>query len=73
MNRSGIKIGLLKIILRLNKNIADPKGMLIPGIETGNKKGAVKIIHDMKIPRSPIISRNPSNVIPSSGIFVEIS
>ena len=73
MKRSGIKIGLSNIILILNKKIAEPNGMLIPGTETGSKKGAVKIMQDMKRPRSPIISRNPSNLIPSSGIFKEIS
>ena len=73
MKRLGIKIGLLNPILILNKNMAVPKGILLPGIETGSKNGAVKIIQDIKSPRSPIISRNSSKVIPSSGIFEEIS
>jgi len=73
MTRLGIKTGLSDSIPRLIRNIADPKGMLIPGIETGSKNGAVKIMQDMNSPRSPIISRNSSKLIPSSGIFEEIS
>jgi predicted transcriptional regulator len=53
--------------------MADPKGILDPGISTGSKNGAVKIIHDMKRPRSPIISRKASKVMPSAGILEEIS
>ena len=72
MRRLGIKIGLLKIISLLIRNIAVPKGILVPGIDTGSRKGAVKTIHDMKRPRSPIISIKSSKVIPSDGISDEI-
>jgi hypothetical protein len=69
MKRLGIRIGLLKIISLLIRNMADPKGILDPGIDTGSKKGAVKIIHDIKRPRSPVISKKSSKVMPSVGIL----
>ncbi len=73
MKRLGIKTVRLNIILILIKNMANPNGMLIPGMDTGSKKGAVKITQDMKRPRSPITSRKSFKVIPSPGIFEEIS
>jgi hypothetical protein len=47
--------------------------MLDPGIDNGSKNGALKITHDMKSPRSPITPRKSFNVMPSMGIFLEIS
>lgn len=73
MTLSGINTGLSDAIPRLIKNMADPNGMLIPGTDIGSKNGAVSIIHDIKSPRSPIMSRKSFKVIPSSGIFEEIS
>ena len=73
MARLGSRTGLFDSIPRLIRKIAVPKGMLIPGTETGNRKGAVSIMQDMKSPFSPIMLRKPSNVMPSTGIVEEIS
>jgi hypothetical protein len=55
-------------MLKEIKNMARPKGMLLPGMDTGNKKGPVKTIHENNWPPSPIISKNSFKVNPSLGI-----
>lgn len=50
------------------KNMARPKGMLLPGIDTGSKKGPVKIMQVNNWPSSPIISKKSFRVVPSSEI-----
>lgn len=53
--------------------IAKPNGELLPGIDTGNKKGAIRIKQEIKPPCSPIRSRNSLKLIPSSGICLDMS
>jgi len=68
----GIKGCLFKIIPTLINKIAKPKGKLLPGKDTGKRKGATSIMHDNKLPCSPIRSKKSSNVIPSTGISKDI-
>lgn len=46
--------------------MAKPNGILLPGIDTGSKKGPVKMMQVNNWPSSPIISKNSFNVAPSS-------
>jgi len=68
----GIKGCLLKIIPTLISTIAKPKGILLPGNETGKRNGATSTIQDNKPPCSPMSSKKSLNVIPSFGISKEI-
>ncbi len=52
--------------------IARPNGTLLPGIDTGNKNGAINIKHDNNPPCSPINVKKSSKLIPFDGISEDI-
>ena len=65
--------GLLSKIPVIINSMAKPKMELLPGMDIGNKKGAINSIHDINMPLLPISSKNSLKVIPSSGISEEMS
>ena len=72
MMNLGIRGCLLRIIPIFIRIIANPNGVLLPGIETGNRKGATRIRQDSKPPCSPMSSKKSLKVIPSEGISLDI-
>ena len=63
---------LSRIIPTFINSIASPNGVLLPGIDTGNRKGAIRIRQDSKPPCSPMSSKKSLKFIPSPGISLEI-
>jgi hypothetical protein len=53
-------------------NIPNPNGMLLPGKDTGKRKGATRIIQVKSPPCSPISCKKSLKVIPSEGISKDI-
>ncbi len=52
--------------------MANPNGKLLPGIDTGSKKGATSTVHEIKNPCSPMSSKKSLKVMPSEGSSKDI-